>query len=303
MGTEAVLNYENIALNPAVAQWGAQDLKTVLTTPDVASSLQSKWFKFYTKAGTGYYVWFNVGGSGVDPAPAGLTEVEVAISANATADAVATAIRAALGVLTTINVGGIDNCVVIQDVEMGAVTAMAQGTAATPFTLTTVRAGFLLDIGLTEDIELGLAVSTVEVKASQFGATILDRIRNGMNIDSVTISMKEAVAEKIKSVMESHFPAYTPAGGTPVQGIGNALDFTNVSASAGKLVLHPKKLAANNLDEDWAFFNACPLLTGLNFSGESEQMMQVEFQILPNKWMVQDVQHGVYGDHSQNFLK
>jgi hypothetical protein len=302
MATEAVLNFENIALNPAVVQWGAQNLSTVLATPDVASSLQSKWFKFYKASGVGYYVWINVGGAGIDPAPAGLLEVEVAIAANATANAIATAIRAAIA-LVGVFTGGSENFVVIQDAEMGTATAISQGTAPTPFTLTTVRAGFLLDIGLTEDIEMGLSVSSVEVKASQFGATILDRIRNGMNIDSITISMKEVVAAKIKSIMQSHFPAYTPAGGSQVQGIGNSLDFTNISASGGKLVLHPKKLAAAVLTEDWAFFNACPLLTGLNFSGESEQMMEVEFQILPNKWMVQEVQHGVYGDHAQNFLK
>lgn len=303
MSADAVLNYENIAVKPAVVQWGAQNHTTILCVPDVASSLQSTWFKIFKQSGVGYYVWMNVGGSGVDPAPAGLTEVEVAIAANASAEAIASAMKAAITTITLMNVGGTGSLVSVQDIEMGEAGPAVQGTSPTPFTLTTIKAGFLLDIGLTEDLELGLAVSSIEVKASQFGATVLDRIRNGMNIDSITVPMKEVVAEKVRAIMNSHFPEYTPLGGTVVQGIGNSLDFKNISGSSAKLVLHPKSKATVDLSEDWAFFTACPLLTSLNFSGESEQMMQIEFQILPSKWYVQEVQHGVYGDHSQNFLK
>jgi hypothetical protein len=124
-----------------------------------------------------------------------------------------------------------------------------------------------------------------------------------MNIESIAINMKESVAEKIKLIMEPHYPAYTPSGGTEVQGIGNGQDFLNVSADSGKLVFHPMKKLDNDLSEDFAFWRACPLLTSMNFSGESEQMLSVEFSILPDATLNKAVAHGVYGDHTQNFLK
>jgi hypothetical protein len=76
-----------------------------------------------------------------------------------------------------------------------------------------------------------------------------------------------------------------------------------VSSVSAKLVFHPIKLADNVLLEDWAFFRACPMITGINFSGESEQMVSVEFSILPDKFLNKAVSHGIYGDHTQNFLK
>jgi hypothetical protein len=158
---------------------------------------------------------------------------------------------------------------------------------------------------LTEDFEVGFATSLLDVTASQLGTTIVERLRNGMNIENISVNMKESVAAKIKAIMEPHYPGYTPSevGSTKVQGVGNSKDFLNVSVDSAKLVFHPIKKADGDLSEDWAFFRACPLLTSMNFSGESEQMMSVEFSILPDSRLKKEVAHGVYGDHSQNFLK
>jgi hypothetical protein len=67
--------------------------------PDSGGSLNNKYFVIYTGSnGTGYYVWMNVNSAGVDPAPAGLTEVEITLATGATGTQVATAIKNAGGI-------------------------------------------------------------------------------------------------------------------------------------------------------------------------------------------------------------
>lgn len=75
---------------PEVAQ-----VVSVTTVADVAGSLNNKYF-FISSPNTDYYVWFNVGGAGVDPALPGRTGIPVAFAPNATANAVATAVAAAV---------------------------------------------------------------------------------------------------------------------------------------------------------------------------------------------------------------
>lgn len=299
----ANLNFESIQINPAVMQWGNQSMQKVVIT--TAAGLGAQYFNL-NAPDESFYVWMNTG-SDTDPAVSGKTGIEVTIGATPTILTVASALATELNTGSDFNAKAYTQdgvtYVLIQAKAMGAAVAASDGTATTTWTFSEIRAGSLLDIGLTEDIEVGFSMSVLDVTASQLGTTVVERLRNGMNIENISINMKESVAAKIKAIMEPYYPAYTPGSGTEVQGIGNAKDFLNVSADSAKLVLHPKKLADGNLAEDFAFWRACPMLTSMNFSGESEQMMSVEFSVLPDKFLVQDVAHGVYGDHTQNFLK
>jgi hypothetical protein len=78
------------------------EIQTITTVADVAGSLNNKYFFLNEPApGVGIYVWFNVGGAGVDPGPfAGRTSVMVAISSGASANTVASAVNTALNTLT-----------------------------------------------------------------------------------------------------------------------------------------------------------------------------------------------------------
>ncbi len=67
-------------------------------TAGVDSAIQSKYFQFRVAAGTKYHCWMNVGGEGVDPAPAASTAIEVAVAAGASASTIATAAAAAINV-------------------------------------------------------------------------------------------------------------------------------------------------------------------------------------------------------------
>lgn len=74
--------------------------QTITTVADVSKSLASKYFLIQTANNAiNYYVWFKVSGTGVDPAVAGYTGVEVDIATNDTAGTIATAVAAALDAL------------------------------------------------------------------------------------------------------------------------------------------------------------------------------------------------------------
>jgi hypothetical protein len=297
----ANLNFENIQINPVALTWENQAIDKV--TVATVAGLAGDYFLISAPEGD-FYGWFD-DGVVADPALAGKTGVAITYTGTESKSALATAIASAFDTETEFHAKAYGEYCLLQRKTSGVCAASTAGTALTALTHAVVREGFLLDVGLTEDLEIAFGSSIVDVTASQLGATVVERLRNGMNIEAISINMKEVVASKIKSIMEPHFPAYTPVGvgSTEVQGIGNSKDFSNVSADSGKLVFHPIKLADSNLAEDFAMFRACPLLTNINFSGESEQMMSVEFSILPDALLKKEVAHGVYGDHTQNFLK
>jgi hypothetical protein len=97
-----------------------------------SSSLQNDYFWIFDETGAdGFYVWFNVGGAGVDPNPAiplgatTKTAVPVAIATNATASTVASAVQAA--------VDGLTDFIATVSTSLVTVTNAAVGVSRAPF--------------------------------------------------------------------------------------------------------------------------------------------------------------------------
>ena len=75
----------------------AAEVTTITTVADSSSSLQNKFFILRSALdATLYHVWIDVGNSGSDPAPTGSTPIEVDITADDSAAAVATAVQTAI---------------------------------------------------------------------------------------------------------------------------------------------------------------------------------------------------------------
>lgn len=126
----------------AVADTGAFEVSTVTLGPDIAGSLNSTYFTFSAKntggaTSTNYYVWYNINGAGVDPAPGG-TAIPVTGATGATANTLATATRAAVTSVAgaKVTVTGATNQCIITGKFMGNATNVADGAAPTGFTLT-----------------------------------------------------------------------------------------------------------------------------------------------------------------------
>lgn len=114
--------------------------ETEIVAVDGATIVQSSHF-LLSSAGdaTLYYVWFNVDGLGVDPAPAGRTGIEVAITSGDTDDQVATALAAAVDGEIDFDAIATNEVVVITNADVGFATSISD--VDTGLVITTLCAG------------------------------------------------------------------------------------------------------------------------------------------------------------------
>jgi hypothetical protein len=131
---------------PAVTANPVQNVDNIATVADVAGSLNSTFWKWNSTGNLqGFYVWYNINSAGVDPAPAGLTGIQVTGATGATANTLAastrTAIAANAAAASYVNVTGATNNIILTQINSGALTTASDGTAATGFTFTNPTVG------------------------------------------------------------------------------------------------------------------------------------------------------------------
>lgn len=297
---------ENIKIDPCYVTWEQQNTFTVACEADNAGSLDEKYFIFGAP-GLNFFVWFN--GGGTAPVVSGATAIPVVFTNNATATTIASALATAVNANASFHavVSACDPTLVyIQAKEAGA-PPTAAADVDTTFTITTIRTGARLEVGFIDgDIELGLTETLVDIQSHQTGGQIIAALRSGRNIENISVAMKEADAAKMKQIIEASGVEFTPSGvgATAVSAWGSEDEkaFANILEDCRKLVLHPVAKADADLSEDFCFWRAYPLLTGLTISGENPRIMNVEFKILPDGILKKDARVFVKGDHSQNFL-
>jgi len=301
------VNQGNIKVEPVYVQWSRPQLTKVKTIADVAGALGGKHFLINDGLNAGYYVWMNTGAD-VDPAVAGRTEIEVAITANMTAAQIATAVATALnssGFFFAKSIPGISNELHILTKEYGLATVATAATSG--FTVSTPRLGQEIQLGYMDgDVEPGFTEDLLDVTAHQTGTQILQAIRTGRNLENIAISLKESDVEKLKSFILASGSSLTPpgVGVTVVVGWGTEefKMFYAVLDDCARLVFHPIRKADNDYVEDMTFMAAYPLLSGIVFSGENTKMINLEFKILPDGILTEEVRVFALGNHEQNLL-
>lgn len=303
-------NIENVVLEPVDGFFGAQHRVAFTCIADVAGFLGGKHIKFSTKAGK-FYIWWSHN-SGVDPAPAGYTEIEVSTviigdSAAVVAQKTAVVVNAAAAV----NLFHAQNVLGVLTLEAALIGAPVEAAniATSTFTLALKKLGFELELGYFEpgEISVGLDEELFDVKSHQTGSQLLDQIRTGVTAGPITLNLIEAITAKLKTLLEKGIgTSVTPSGGTAVTGVGSlagSKQFKNATADGGKLVLHPTKNAVDNYVDDLAFWLAYPKLNALTYDGESQKKIEVEFNTYLDQSKLNEANIFVLGDHTQNFLK
>jgi len=102
-----------------------------------------------------YYVWIDVGGDGVDPAPAGLTGIAVVLNYWDTATVAATAIAAAIDSIAGFGAASASNVVTVTNADTGPATDATDGTLTTAITVNVTTQGTdIVEIALTNDATL-----------------------------------------------------------------------------------------------------------------------------------------------------
>lgn len=119
------------------------EVTSVTTVADTAGSLGGTFFTLNSaNDATGYYVWIDVANGSTDPAPSGLTGIEVNISTNDTAADVATAVQTAVDAIGDFGASVSSNVVTITNAATGGTTNAADSSAApTGFTIAVTNEG------------------------------------------------------------------------------------------------------------------------------------------------------------------
>lgn len=298
----------NIRIEPVQVIFGRYQCQTVVATADVASSHNNDYFALYNaKDETGYYVWMNVGGAGVDPAPGAplTTGIEVTFAANATAAQVAAAIAEAVEAVQGFTSSATGASVCICNTQPGLSTTVAAGVGLAGFTYTLNLAGDDNDLGYCDgDIELTLDEKLLDITAHQTGVDILTSLRQGKTAE-ITVTLKETDIDNLKLILKQAGTLYTPGGGTEVVGWGTNTNSLNVIDFAGKLVLHPvvngDYFGSPTYDRDWAFWKAHLKPETVTFSGENEETVTCTFKCYTDDTKLNKVNLFLLGDHTQDF--
>ena len=155
-------------------------------------------------------------------------------------------------------------------------------------------------IGLTDgDIEYTIEEQVVDVTAHSEGTNVLTSIRTG-KMAEVAITLKEVTPTRLKQIFGAAGfvgQASGASGADTVLGMGNSKDFTQVTAQAQKLVLHPANKAATDRSEDVAAWKAYPLPGSITYSGENPALASVTFKIYPDCTKADAFRLFVIGDH------
>lgn len=253
----------NIKIEPVVVNWGESVFQneTITCVADVASSLNNKYFVFYTAAGVKNYAWFDVNSAGTDPAVSGGTGHEINIAVGATASAVASAAQAVLTAVTGFDCTVSANVLTLTTTVAGRAKPAHDGAAPTGFDFVVDNYGDVAaDVGYTDGaIEMSFEQNMVDIVANQTGSEILSHINTGNNL-SVTVVFKETSYNQLRKIFgdigDSLVPDGTGVSSTEVFGFGTSRQFKQTFSRAKKLVFHPKVLASNDYSRDWCFWKA-----------------------------------------------
>lgn len=120
---------------------GVQEKISVTTVADIAGNLAGKYFTFNNaNDNTMYYIWYNVSGTGTDPAIAGKSGIEVFLNTGDSANEVALKTNNALSLyVQDFTTSLAANIITITNTEQGSTTAPTAGTSG--FAVAVITAG------------------------------------------------------------------------------------------------------------------------------------------------------------------
>lgn len=287
--------------------WGedVNQSERITCIADVAGNLNSQYFVFYDINGSKRYCWFNIGGTGVDPALSGATGHAVVVSSGATAVAVASAVQAVLDVVSGYDCSVSGEVLTLVRTAPGYAKPSHDGVATTGFTFEVNFYGdTAVDLGCVDgDIEVAHEETYVDLTCHQHGTSVLGNISTGRTA-SVTLSLKETTVTQLRKIIATAegdvvLPTGTGAGATEVFGYGSSRNFKGTIERSRKLLMHPVALPAANKSRDITAWKAFPKVNSIAYSGENVLMIPVEFALYPDSTKPDGIDLICWGDSSQ----
>ena len=209
------------------------EISTVQTVADVASSLGGLYFTIYDNVGP-VRVWIDVANASTAPGvPAGGRLLEVNISADATAAAVATAVQGAVDADSKFAATVSSNLVVITDSNTGTRTDIAAGTSTFTVACTTQGVNSSLDdkyFLIYDDSNQSVAVwLTVDSASPPSGVTDAARY---LTVAIGAADSASTIGGLIATVVDADAD-FTAANASGIVTITNAVNGTRTAATSG----------------------------------------------------------------------
>lgn len=232
------------------------------------------------KDATEYYVWFDLDGGSVDPAPAGKTGIEINVTTGDSASVIAAAVQAAIDALGDFDATVSGAVVDVKGAAVGEVTDSADVDSGVVVTI--CRRGKDVEIGLLEgDVAPTNDIQTFDVTSHQFGITPLSSLVLGA-ISEVVMTAQETTRSKMEEYFKIYGGKFTPASGTEVIGIGTASIGKNMLVEAARLRLVPVNDFGNELSWEYNKMLAVPVPSTLTFSGENPRTLELNWKVYPD---------------------
>jgi hypothetical protein len=251
---------------------------------DVSSSLNNKYIVMHEPVTqTKHYFWFNVAAAGTDPAVPNSTGHAVAISANATASAVASALNGVINPLSWVNSTVSGDHIEAEMVAFGYAyeARNALDNADSPdFTITVSTFGSTQeDLGSTNgDTSFTVEESNLEIKSPQTGDYILEEIRKGASV-SASFELKNTAVASVRRALNFYGSTIVTddVASETLSGYGSKNLFKSTSDVATQLIFRPLKFIEDaNPSEDFTI-HKCKLKLGeITFSAENELVLPIE---------------------------
>jgi hypothetical protein len=295
------MSVTNVKVKPQYVYFGENtaQVEEIICVADVSSSLQNKYFTFFDHAGLKRYAWFNVGAAGVDPAPVGgWTGHAVAISANASATAVATALNAVLTAVTGFDAAASGSTVTLTHTAVGYAQPARDINTGFAFSVATIGME-LEEIGcLDGDIEIsGFTQQKLEITCHHSGSTVLDERITGYDKLEIGLTIKETNKEKIKDIFTKQgMGSFTPVGADKEEVFGYGVTRVGRANPKFRVKFHEVGVDASNKTNDWNFWSCELGIDTLNFSGENVSVIPATLTVYPDATKPAGIQFFMIGD-------
>jgi len=256
----------------------------IFTKADVSSSLQNKYFVMHEPVTqTKHYFWFNVATAGVDPAVQNATGHAIAIAANASKNAVATAVQGVIDALAWATATVTDNEVEVMMVANGYAYEARDAIATlskTAFNINVAQFGSVqFDAGATNgDITFTVEEQTKEIKSPQTGDFLLAEIRRGASIGA-SFELKDTSSDSIRRALNFYGQTIVTddAASEVITGYGSNNLFKSTDDVADQVILRPTDKAADaDSSEDFTIHKSKLKLGELTMSAENELVLPIE---------------------------
>ena len=185
----------------------------------------------------------------------------------------------------------------VQNALIGKIT-VADKSAAPNMTFSVEALGFGGYIGQTGESELTTTIETDQLLDDAQGTVVQDEIITGYQAE-ITVPLREMSTQRWQDLIGSVSGNNVSLGGKDVTGWGTKKLYDSMFLYSGRLVGHPVRNEATNIDEDITMLNTAPKMNSINFSGQSIQEAEFLFTAYKDANADEGINLVARGDHSK----